>query len=236
MDWETYFGGWRLDCSCHACGRELTDALRVADEAHRYAAQQRAYRRAVQEEVRRLSVAATGQWFRTYSPATPSQTAAAATVAAYRGSPWCLLLSGPPGVGKTHLLTALWKRRTRRVGIEPFLTEVEMEQRWRAALASHWGGRDGGEDADEIVSDWCNDPRWLFLDDLGVVQGTKEAWVATIGQVIHTREKLGLPTVMSTNLSAGQIESRYGARFLSRVQAGWCVRVDGPDNRVAVAA
>ena len=56
----------------------------------------------------------------------------------------------------------------------------------------------------------------LILDDLGTELGGAFT-TACLYDIINTRLVRGLPTVMSTNLSAGELADRYGERIASRL-------------------
>jgi len=195
----------------------------------------REYRAARFSAMAAIGVAARWSWFRTFQPANASQTAAVEAARAFNGSPWSLVLSGPPGVGKTHLGLAIWNRISRRTCLGTWLTEPVAERQWRAAMDNQFlprADRDPDQPSpDDLVDQWSSVP-WLFLDDLGVVPSTRAAWVAAMGEVVHQRERQHRPTVISTNLTSRDISDRYGPRFVSRLLSGKCLRVEGDDRRL----
>ena len=74
----------------------------------------------------------------------------------------------------------------------------------------------------------------LILDDLGT-EFTNQFTVSCIYNLLNTRLNKGLPTVISTNLSAGELLSRYEDRIYSRILGTDTVvlRFLGKDNRLS---
>ena len=72
----------------------------------------------------------------------------------------------------------------------------------------------------------------LILDDLGT-EVVNQFTQSTLYYVINTRLNMNRPTVISTNLSAAELTSRYDARIGSRLLGGYRICVfDGADKRI----
>jgi DNA replication protein DnaC len=173
-------------------------------------------------------------FFRLYKPTTPSQQRALAVVKSYAGVPWCLLLSGDPGVGKSMLAGAKFRHATRKAlrqsrPLPAWVTEDEMAKEWRAAFSGGPGA------ADAMLTRYMNAPL-LFVDELGLVSATATGWIAAMGQLLNYRHREQLETVITTNLNAKEIAQMYSPRVMSRLAEGECVKVEGADWRRSKAA
>lgn len=127
-----------------------------------------------------------------------------------------LLLTGGPGLGKTHLSLSIAHTVIERgfdVLYVPFLTLL-------GQLESARFGKGSEEYAD------CMDAplscELLILDDLGSEFSTSFA-TSVLYDLINTRQLKGLPSVVSTNLSEQELKARYGERVHSRLFG--CCRV-----------
>jgi len=186
-----------------------------------------------------------------YIPSTDLQAAAKAAVMAYgRGSPWSMVLAGPPGTGKTHLLASMWhhfnvwkaRKEISELGTlddyaGPFgviATETALEWRWRRATDAQFSRRhDNGESPTDILNELATTVL-LIIDDFGIVSPTAAAWHNAMNQILCERYRSGHHTVLSTNLRSREVAGIYGAhgeRIASRLSAGQCLRLDGPDRR-----
>lgn len=134
-----------------------------------------------------------------------------------------LLLSGPTGLGKTHLSTAIAKTVIEKgycVVYESMLTVMEAFQ------------HDRFHATEKPVAGKYLDAELLILDDVGAELPGAFA-TAVLYQLINTRQNRRLPTVISTNLSAAELTSRYDARIGSRLLGGYRICVfDGADKRI----
>jgi DNA replication protein DnaC len=124
-----------------------------------------------------------------------------------------LLFVGATGLGKTHLSMAI-ARRVIELGYDvlyyPFgslLTELEARR----------FGRDGdyAEGLTPLLS--CE---LLILDDLGA-EFTSPFGQSLLYELINSRMVTARPSLISTNLTLGELESRYGDRIFSRLIGGY---------------
>ena len=117
-----------------------------------------------------------------------------------------ILFVGATGLGKTHLSLAIAKEVTAKGhfvlygSAQNFLETLERE---------HFGKKEGDTLSQLQQCDL------LILDDLGA-EFTSPFVAASVYNIINTRILSGRPTVVSTNLSLREIESRYTERLLSR--------------------
>ena len=144
--------------------------------------------------------------------------------AALKTPQWSLTLSGPPGVGKTHLAYAIaWEwlendRGTVRYWQVPYL----LDQLRRGY--SHEEGRA----SDDIYSllDAASGCSLLVLDDLGM-QKSSEWAVEKLDEILDLRYAHQLKTVVTTNKDPGE----HPARIASRLLQGKCIDMEAADWR-----
>ena len=117
-----------------------------------------------------------------------------------------LLLMGGTGLGKTHLSSALAKVVIDR-GFDVLCTSV-LNMIAEFEKAKFRGEQD---DTDRYFA-----AELLIMDDLGTELGGSFT-ESCLYNVIDTRICKGLPTVISTNLTAAQLSERYTGRLFSRL-------------------
>ncbi len=138
-----------------------------------------------------------------------------------------LILSGPWGVGKTHLAVGiLWAwLDAGRVGV--FATVPDLMADLRTAQFSDERGH--GSDLLNIL----RDAELLVLDDLGVEKPSE--WVLeTLFRLVNGRELENTVTVVTTNAATpAELGARLDGRILSRL-VGMCewVKLTGTDHRM----
>lgn len=136
-------------------------------------------------------------------------------------------LWGLPGRGKTHAAACCVRLAVERGRNAKLMTAKALLD----AIKAEW---DGGE---RDVLKRAERYELLALDDLGMERPTEWAMEVLTG-LIDVRVAEGLPTVITSNYSVGQLRERWGgmqgARIASRI-TGACERVEltGVDRRMA---
>ena len=134
-----------------------------------------------------------------------------------------ICMSGQTGVGKTHLSLSIAKVVISKGfnviygSSQDLLRDVERE---------HFGK--SNDDKDALGSLLGCD--LLIMDDLGT-EFESSFYNSVIYNVINSRLNRGLPTIISTNLSLSELESRYSDRVVSRLMVYDFLRFVGSDIR-----
>lgn len=139
-----------------------------------------------------------------------------------------LLLIGTTGTGKTHLTTAI-----ARTVIEKGF-EVIYDSAQNVVAAFEYDRFKSGYGQYEARGEKYLECELLILDDLGT-EFSNQFTVSCLYNLLNTRINKGLPTVISTNLGAGELLSRYEDRIYSRIigQDTVILRFLGKDNRLS---
>ena len=139
-----------------------------------------------------------------------------------------LLLIGTTGTGKTHITTAIAKT------IIENGFEVIYDSAQNVVAAFEYDRFKSGYGQYEARGEKYLECELLILDDLGT-EFSNQFTVSCIYNLLNTRLNKGLPTVISTNLGAGELLSRYEDRIYSRIlgQDTVVLRFLGKDNRLS---
>jgi len=162
-----------------------------------------------------------------------------------------LLFTGPPGCGKTHLAMATLRELIRQgkigdqksevgdqrseVGPSPnqaemaFTTVPELLLEIRSSF-----GNNPSASEDEIISKYSG-VKVLILDDLGAEKASDFA-IQSLYLVIDRRNRELKPTIVTTNLSLAEIETRLNGRIASRLSEMKIIKLSMPDHRKKRAA
>ena len=139
-----------------------------------------------------------------------------------------LLLIGPTGTGKTHISTAIARELIHKGydviydSTQNILSDFEADR-----FRSGYGREDNR-------SDKYFDCTLLIIDDLGT-EFSNQFTVATIYNLLNSRQNKGLATIISTNLSPEELAKKYEDRIYSRIIGGGSkiLPFEGRDHRVA---
>lgn len=155
----------------------------------------------------------------------------------HRGPALCLI--GPPGTGKTYILTAIMAqmilddlRYARENVVQPrahhslrFITLNELLWSIRRSF-------NGGEDTESTLIDRYTGCHCLFLDDVGHEKPSDWA-VQTFFLILDRRYRDEKKTYFSSNLSLGQLAEIWGAWAASRISEMTVVKkISGQDRRL----
>ena len=122
-----------------------------------------------------------------------------------------LLLFGAPGLGKTHLSAAIAREVSDKGFSVVYDTAAHIFERFEAQKF----GREDGEAQSDVERVLACD--LLILDDLGTEMTT--AFVqSALYQIVNTRLIERRCTILSTNLTPGEIARRYAPQTASRIE------------------
>ena len=120
-----------------------------------------------------------------------------------------LLLFGRPGLGKTHLSAAIAREVSGKGFSVVYDTAGHIFERFEAQKF----GRDEAErDVERVLN--CD---LLILDDLGSEMTTSFVQSA-LYQIVNTRQMERRSTIISTNLTPGELARRYTPQIASRIE------------------
>ena len=162
-----------------------------------------------------------------------TEEASAATVEWTMGTgPAILVLSGPPGVGKTHLAAQAANALIVASGLPvAYRTEADMMSEIRRAP-------DHGQSQDDVTDDFASHP-WLIIDDFGTEVPT-EKWGKGIQDRIINGRWVGaeggmVRTLITTNFRSEDLadRARIASRLLDRSRSRQ-VQIKASDWRQAV--
>ncbi len=142
----------------------------------------------------------------------------------WSGKPCFLTITGPVGVGKTHVAAGLahhlWAKGA--INCRSFWTAGELIGHLRRCV---------GQGNVEDVLDAIKRVPVLIIDDLGREAATD--WVRSLVLELYDyRYREVLPTVTTTNLTLAELGETFDERLSSRLASGEVITLDGKDRRV----
>ena len=117
-----------------------------------------------------------------------------------------MLLTGPSGLGKSFLMHAMAARLIER-GINVLM--ISAYSFLQMARKSYFEAEDGVKELMQVPV--------LMLDDLGSEPLMQNITVEQLFHLINERQRRGLSTVISTNLTLKELRERYTERIASRL-------------------
>lgn len=138
-----------------------------------------------------------------------------------------LLLVGPCGVGKTHLLAAIARDLRFERCIPSLLTTPRAIVR---RLRDTWA-KGADESELDVLDAYTKGATVLLLDEVGVGFGT-DAELTQLFEVIDARYTLGLPTVAASNANLPALKAAVGDRIFDRLCDGAeAIALNWPSHR-----
>jgi DNA replication protein DnaC len=126
-----------------------------------------------------------------------------------------LMLLGPVGTGKTHLLAAMARHmRFERAVTAKVITPREIVRELRAC----WS-KDAEKTEEDVISGYSRHLDVLLLDEAGMGFGS-DAELTQLFEVIDARYALGNPTVVASNLALPEMKHALGDRIFDRLREG----------------
>lgn len=140
-----------------------------------------------------------------------------------------LMLTGPVGTGKTHILCALCVVLVKLHRVQPIYFTADKLLR---AIKAEWRSKGGDEpDADGGVHSLVASATVLVIDDLGA-EFTGDWAASEIASILAERYEEGKTTLLASNLDFEGFGARYGARTASRIlERCELIEIDGADYR-----
>jgi DNA replication protein DnaC len=135
-----------------------------------------------------------------------------------------ILLTGTCGSGKTHLAVSVL--RELYIAGHRNLLYRNVPELLFAIRASF----NGGEQSERAIVDECTNAEYLILDDMGAEKSTEYS-IGVLYMIINHRLSHNKPTVITSNLSLAQIDSKLDARIASRLSEYVVVVLRMPDHR-----
>lgn len=169
-----------------------------------------------------------GKGFAGYSPKTPKQDAALKACQAYVhdleenvGRGVCLVLLGPPGVGKSHLLSALIDAAAERLQPGHYFAASD----FLSAIRGNWSWH-----AEEHAGPFVKS-QLLAIDEVWVPAHERDR--EAIVSLVDERYRAYRPTLLASNLSWSEMRTALGERLCDRLleNGGRVLSVDGESHR-----
>lgn len=137
-----------------------------------------------------------------------------------------LLLSGPYGVGKTHLASSAF-------GVLAYMRGGGMWRKWKDFVREVQGAYRAG-DTNAVMRAFEHTPV-LLVDDVGDVEAagpTSDDKRRILFEVVDSRSDRYLPTLLTTNLTNAGMAEQFGERTFQRLlEMCALIRMDGVNFR-----
>jgi len=123
----------------------------------------------------------------------------------------CLVLCGSPGSGKTHLGIAIIKQAMAVKMTSKYITVPEMIKKVRATYKT------SGTTMEQIVKE-LSEVKILVVDEVGVEVAKDDTTI--LFDIIDTRYRHQLPTIIISNLNQEKLTQYIGERVMDRLSEG----------------
>jgi DNA replication protein DnaC len=135
-----------------------------------------------------------------------------------------IFFTGSFGCGKTHLAVALCREliKCSELYSVRFEFSIDLLYQIRKTFSS-------SEDTDSLINQLAN-VDYLVIDDLGA-EKTTEWSIETMSLIIDRRDREMRPTIITSNLSLGEVAEKISGRIASRMANGKIVKIEMPDYR-----
>lgn len=135
-----------------------------------------------------------------------------------------VLMVGDTGLGKTHLSLSIANVVIQRGFNVVYVSALEV---FRKLQGEYYGRGDGEQSALQTIID----ADMLIIDDLGA-EFENNFNPSSLYNIVNSRLNAERPTIINTNLSAAELEKRYGQRVASRLMTLYkCLKFAGRDVR-----
>lgn len=138
-----------------------------------------------------------------------------------------LVLTGGPGTGKTHLACAIGCAIAEsNLASTVFVTVSEMLRTIKATYH-----RESERTEAEAIAIFAHNPDLLIVDEIGVQVGSDHEKLLLF-EVLNARYANMMPTILISNLSAGDLEAYLGHRVMDRFrECGTVIAFDWASHR-----
>jgi len=137
-----------------------------------------------------------------------------------------IFITGPVGVGKTHLAVAFMRQTMfKSVNEQRFFTANDIILKLKSTINSDTKTEAG------VFSELKARMKMLIIDDIGTERPTEYAMQAWY-KIIDDRYSIMAPTIYTSNLSIPEFAERYGDRMASRLSSGLIIKLKGTDYRL----
>lgn len=219
MSRVTYIMGKEFRTNCPPCTEARREAEAKAEREHQARQDQYALERRIGSAL--IPKRFVGKSFDAYRAESAGQVRALTKCRAYAEgfrehlhAGRCLILTGKPGTGKTHLAAAIADHLVRTTRFIPLYRTVSGLLQY---IKGSYDNRSDYSEAEAFES--LTKPHLLIIDEVGATKPT-EFELATLFCVINSRYEQQLPTLIVSNLMPAELSQAIGDRCVDRLREG----------------